>query len=84
MRTCVKDVQFVEFNDPVCRKKFYKLHHLGPVCRILQTGILQTRPNSNYANPANKFKPSYLHTFPNFSVLSQLFLAMARTRIDLA
>ena len=39
-------IQFVEFNDPVCKKKFYKLEHLGPFCRFLQTGVLQTGPNS--------------------------------------
>ena len=49
----VKDVQFLEFNDLVSRiqrsnwwKKFYKLDHIGSVCRNLQTGILQTdRPS---------------------------------------
>ena len=30
-------IQFVE--------KFYKLDHMGPVRRILQTGILQTGPS---------------------------------------
>ena len=35
-------IQFVEVNDPVSRKKFYKLDQLGPVCRILQPVILQT------------------------------------------
>ena len=44
--SCVKDLQFVEFSDPVFGKKFYKLDHLGPICRILQTDILQTGPNS--------------------------------------
>ena len=38
--------QFVDFIDPVCRKKFYKLEHLRPVCKNLQTGILQTGSNS--------------------------------------
>ena len=47
---CVKDVQFVEYNVPVCRKKSYKQDHLGAVCRILQIGILQTGPNSSTAN----------------------------------
>ena len=32
-------IQFVE-------KQFYNLDHLGPVCRILQAGFLQTGPNS--------------------------------------
>ena len=36
--------QFVE-------KKFCELDHLGRVCRILQTGILQTGPNSNEQQP---------------------------------
>ena len=39
-------IQFVEFNDPVCRKKFYKLDHIGPVSRIVQPGIPQTGPIS--------------------------------------
>ena len=33
---------------PVCRKKIGKLAHLGPVCRIRQTGIRQTGPNSGF------------------------------------
>ena len=40
--SCVKDVQFVEFNDPVCRKK------------ILQPVILQSGHNSPLAVSLHK------------------------------
>ena len=46
--SCVKDVQFVEFFKPSLKKKTYKLDQLGLFCRILETGILQTGPNSSH------------------------------------
>ena len=33
--SCLKDVQLLEFNNPVCREKL--LDHLKPICRILQS-----------------------------------------------
>ena len=55
----------------VVPQQLYKLEHLGPVCRILQTGFLKTRPNSREklagdlaevgkkSNTDNDFPPLY-------------------------